>query len=164
MLPFFEGGMRMTAARVVDGIQQRQIKSLWGMARELGLEKEDLYGILYRVSEKESMRALTVREANAVMQELIRLKDPKGKSVQKTSQRRTDEGGKESTKPMRRKIYMLCETLGWNDNDRRIAGFCKRMFGIERVEWLNEKQCFHLIEALKKMVERRGKDGGQKAH
>ncbi|MDO4720457.1 MAG: regulatory protein GemA [Peptostreptococcaceae bacterium] len=148
----------MTAARAVDSIQQRQIKSLWGMARELGLEKEDLYGILYRVSKKESMRALTVKEANDVMQELIRLKDPKGESAQKPGRRRTDEGGRESTKPMRRKIYMLCQTLGWNDNEQRIAGFCKKMFGIERVEWLSEKQCFHLIEALKKMAERRGED------
>lgn len=140
----------MAAAR----IEQRQIKSIWGLAREIGLTRDDLYAILYKVSKKESMRTLTMREANQALQELIRLKESQSGKPIKPSRKRTDEGGKESTKPMRRKIYMLCKTLGWTDNDRRIAGFCKKMFGIERVEWLSEKQCFQLIEALKKMAER----------
>lgn len=146
-----------------ERIEKRQIKSIWGFARELQLDKEDLYGIIGRVTNKESMRALTVSQANKVVQELIRLKDRRdGRKEEPAAKRRTDVGGRSGTQAMRRKIYMLCRVLGWNDNERRLAGFCLRMFGTERVEWLTGKQCHQLIEALKKMVERSNDNGDEK--
>ncbi|NBH80991.1 DUF1018 domain-containing protein, partial [Clostridiaceae bacterium] len=47
-----------------------------------------------------------------------------------------------------------------NDNPNRIQGFVKRMSGIDRIEWLNKKQCAVVIEALKKMAARRGEEDG----
>lgn len=50
----------------------------------------------------------------------------------------------------RRKIYALTEKLGWNNNNARINGFVKKMFDVERLEWLDDDQCSKLIEILRK--------------
>ena len=66
-----------------------------------------------------------------------------------------------ATDNQRRKIYMLTKELGWDDNPKRLSGFIRRMFKVERVEWLNYEQCSNLIEALKKMIERQEAAGGE---
>lgn len=127
------------------------IKTIWGLAKspELALDDDTLYSIIYRETGKESMKKLSQKEINQVCYALSALKDSiKGKSD------RTDTGGNKLTKAKRKKIYQLTGELGWNDNNARINGFVKKMFGVERLEWLNNEQCSKLIEALKKMVER----------
>ena len=57
-----------------------------------------------------------------------------------------------TTQNQRRKVYKLMQALGWNE--KRINGMCRRMFKIDRLEWLNYKQISDLIEALKAMLER----------
>ncbi len=126
-----------------------QIKSIWGLAKskELNLADEDLYAIIIRETGKDSMRQLTTKEKNRVITVLINMKDSvKGK--------RTDTGGNTRTTRQRKKIYMLTKELGWNNNNARINGFVKKMFNVERLEWLDNNQCSRLIEMLKSMVER----------
>ncbi len=142
----------------VSKIDNKQIKSIWGLSKEVDIDKENLYSIIFRISNQDSMKALTMIQANEVILELIKLKD-KG-SVK--AQKRTDEGGRSSTVAMRQKIYKLCEELGWNNTNERINGFCKKRYNVERIEWLTDKQCFYCIEALKKMVQRIDKDGREK--
>ncbi len=48
----------------------------------------------------------------------------------------------------------LTEELGWNDNPARLNGFILKMFRVSRIEWLTVAQCYRLIEALKKILER----------
>ena len=136
------------------------IKTIWGIAKspELLMSKEDLYSIMYRETGKDSMRELTQEEINKVCSALSVMKDSvKGKDKSK----RTDTGGNAITKAKRQKIYKLTEELGWNDNNARINGFVKRMFKLERLEWLSSQQCSRLIEMLKSMVEREAaKKGG----
>ena len=135
----------------MDMIENGQKKSIWGFRAEIGISEEDLYAIIFKVSKKESMRALTKRQANEVIMQLISLKDKKNGKV---PQKRTDKNGKPWTKQQRKKIYALTDELGWNDNNARINGFCKRMFKVERVEWLEDDQCSKMIEILKKMIKR----------
>lgn len=127
------------------------IRTIWGLAKspELLLSDEDLYSIIYRETGKDSMRKLNQKEINKVCSTLSEMKD----SV-KGSKERTDTGGNKLTKEQRRKIYMLTEELGWNNNNARINGFVKKMFKVERLEWLNKSQCSKLIEMLKDMVDR----------
>lgn len=141
----------MAAAR-----KPASLRTLWAIAKspELGLSDEDLHAIVYRETGKESMRQLTQGEVNTLARVLQNLKDGN------KPQRRTDEGGNERTTQLRRKIYMLCETLGWNNDPRRITGFSKKMFGVDRLEWLTPAQCNKMIEALKKMIERETKQRG----
>ena len=131
------------------------IKTIWGLAKapELLLSDEDLYSIIYRETGKDSMRKLNQKEIGKVCSVLSEMKDSA-----KGSKTRTDSGGNNLTKEQRRKIYKLTEELGWNNNNARINGFVKKMFNVERLEWLNSYQCSRLIEMLKNMVERGKKD------
>ena len=140
----------MAAAK---GCWQASIRTLWAIAKspELHMEKDDVYAVVYRETGKTSIKALSQGELNKVCRVLQNLKDGvSGKSRPK----RTDEGGNPKTEAMRRKIHALCVELGWNENPKRIQGFVKRMTKIERIEWLNQKQCGVVIEVLKAMVAR----------
>ena len=44
--------------------RKKQTKVIWGMARDLGMEKEDVYTLLYRETEKESMTERCVPSAD----------------------------------------------------------------------------------------------------
>lgn len=141
-------------AAATKGRWQASIRTLWAIAKspELHMEKEDLYAVVYRETGKDSLKALSQGELNKVARVLQNLKDSvSGKSRPK----RTDEGGNPKTEAQRRKIYALCGELGWNDNPKRIQAFVKRMTKIDRIEWLNQKQCAVVIEALKAMVARK---------
>ena len=129
------------------------IRTLWAIAKspELGMSSDDLHALIYRETGKDSMTKLTQGEINDLARVLQNLKDGVGSSA---SSKRTDAGGDPRTIAQRRKIYQLCYDLGWNDDNRRINAFAKRMFGVERVEWLTQAQCYKLIEALKKMAAR----------
>ncbi|MCD7948292.1 MAG: regulatory protein GemA [Oscillospiraceae bacterium] len=147
-------------AAVQTGHRPASLRTLWAIAKspELGMDEDDLHAVVYRETGKESMRQLTQGEINTIARVLQNMKD----GVQRdTRSKRTDEGGSEATVKMRRKIYALCDALGWNNDHRRINGFVKRMCGVERIEWATPAQCFKIIEALKKMVERETAKGGQ---
>ena len=141
----------MTAART--GRKQPSIRTLWAIAKspELHLTDEDLHAVVYRETGKESMKMLTQGEVNTVARVLQNMKDSVSRSVR---DKRTDTGGDIRTTAQRRKIYALCEALGWNDDPRRIQGFVKRVAHVDRIEWLNMAQCEKVIEGLKAILAR----------
>lgn len=120
----------MTAART--GRKQPSIRTLWAIAKspELHLTDEDLHAVVYRETGKESMKMLTQGEVNTVARVLQNMKDSVSRSVR---DKRTDTGGDIRTTAQRRKIYALCEALGWNDDPRRIQGFVKRVAHVDRI-------------------------------
>ena len=75
------------------------------------------------------------------------------KDMNKKSQERSKELGNQSTAFQRKKVFKLAEALGWNDK-ARVDGLCKKMFGVDIIEWLNYEQCSKIIEAMKAMVAR----------
>lgn len=141
----------MTAART--GRKQPSIRTLWAIAKspELHLTDEDLHAVVYRETGKESMKMLTQGEVNTVARVLQNMKDSVSRSVR---DKRADTGGDIRTTAQRRKIYALCEALGWNDDPRRIQGFVKRVAHVDRIEWLNMAQCEKVIEGLKAILAR----------
>lgn len=144
----------MAAAQT--GRKPASIRTLWAIAKspELSLSDEDLHAVVYRETGKESMRALTQGEVNTVARVLQNMRD----GTQRPRQdKRTDEGGDPRTTNQRRKIYMLTEALGWNDDPRRINGLVKRITGVDRLEWLSLAQCEKVIEGLKAMARRQQK-------
>lgn len=130
------------------------IRTLWAIAKspELRLTDEDLHALVFRETGKESMKKLTQGEVNAMARILQAMKDRAGRSVK---DKRTDTGGSLRTVSQRRKIYALCEELGWNDNPRRIQGFIQRIVHVDRIEWLSPSQCEKVIEGLKAILARR---------
>ena len=125
-------------------------RTLYGLAKspELGLDNDALHALVYRETRKTSIKALKPKELDWVCGVLLRMKD------RAQGHKRTDAGGNPATETQRRKVYALTEQLGWNNDNRRINGFVKRMFAVDRIEWLNHQQCSKLIEALKQMAAR----------
>lgn len=140
------------------GRKPASIRTLWAIAKspELHLTDEDLHAVVYRETGKESMKKLTQGEITNLARILQNLKDGAGRST-----KRTDEGGDARTVQQRRKIYALTETLGWNNDPKRIQGFVKRMTGVDRLEWLNVSQCEKVIEGLKAMIARQRRKEAQ---
>lgn len=146
-----------TAAKT--GRKQPSIRTLWAIAKspELGLTDDDLHAVVYRETGKDSIRKLSQGELNTVVRVLQNMKDGVKKN---THTKRTDEGGNPRTVEQRRKIYALCEELGWNNDPRRIQGFVKRVAHVDRLEWMGPAQCEKVIEGLKAILRReKAKEG-----
>lgn len=144
------------AARNTGGRKPASIRTLWAIAKseELALSEEDLRAIMYRETGKDSMKKLTQGEITTLARVLQNMKDGVERD---TKAKRIDEGGSEFTEKQRRKIYALCDALGWNDDPRRLEGFVKRITRVDRVEWLTIEQCNKVIEGLKAMLARQKK-------
>ena len=154
----------MAATR--SGRKLPSIRTLWAIAKspELRLSDEDLHGVVYRETGKESMKKLIHTSigdhvASAAAHSDRVLQNMKDSAARSTGDKRTDEGGNPTTERQRRKIYALTEALGWNNDKRRIEGFVKRMTGIDRLEWLNTAQCEKVIEGLKAILAREQRKG-----
>lgn len=141
------------AAAKTSGRTPASLRTLWAIAKspELALSEDDLHAIVFRETGKESMRQLSQGQITTLARVLQNMKDGVERD---TRSKRTDEGGDPRTERQRHKVYALCETLGWNDDNSRINGFVKKMFRVDRLEWLTPYQCDKLIEALKAMVAR----------
>lgn len=130
-------------------MSQPTIKTIWGIAKsqELNLDSEELHLIAQTHTGKDSLKKLTQREIRIVVDALLKLKD---------SSQGTKKGsrGNPNTERQRRKIEQMAAELGWTD-PVRVNGFCRKMFGVDRIEWLNYQQCSKLIEALKSMIKRK---------
>lgn len=138
------------------------IRMLWGLAKcqELSLTDEELHLIVSAHTGKDSIKQLDQRELGIVIGVLGNMKSSASKNDRSNRQTRGNTG----TVNQRKKVYKLTETLGW-DKPARVNGLCRKMFGVDCVEWLNYQQCSKLIEALKSMAERKEKqdaDGSER--
>ena len=126
-------------------INKRQISKIWAAARERGVDRDDVYALVLQMSGQDSIKGMTQAQANKVIDRIVGT----------CSQPEYQEQGRITTQFMRKKVYMLTVELGWDKNPKRLEGFCKRLFKVEKVEWLDERQCYQLIETLKDMVKRK---------
>ena len=127
------------------------IRTLYGLAKseEIGLTDELLHLLVQRETGKTSIRAMTPSEIARVCRVLQKQKDD--------AKRRNGvlkEGGNPVTARQRRKICLLEADLGWCENKSRLRGLIKRMFKVDALEWLDDKQCQALIEAMKAILAR----------
>ncbi|MFQ8761040.1 MAG: phage protein GemA/Gp16 family protein [Intestinimonas sp.] len=77
-----------------------------------------------------------------------------GRGQRAPRRKRTDAGGNPETAALRRKLYALCREMGRAEPEKVVNGLARRMFGVERQEWLTAAQCQKLAEALKAMARR----------
>jgi len=119
-----------------------QIKTIWGLAKGIGLDKDSLYDIIEAITGKRSMTQCTGTELNKVVSRLGHYKDDHSDDPDKAS------------KEQIWKIRQLEKELGWSDNPARLRGFMKKFAKVERIEWLKKWQAHKLIESLKKMLEK----------
>ena len=126
-------------------INKRQISKIWAAAKAQGIDREDVYALVLQVSGQDSIKGMTQDQANKVIDRIVGT----------CSRPEYQKQGRITTDQMRKKIYILTVELGWDKNPKRLEGFCKRLFKVEKVEWLDERQCYQLIETLKDMVKRK---------
>lgn len=122
--------------------RKKQLKTIWGLSKQLGMTKEDVYGLLYQQTGKEGMTECTEIELSRTIQAMIILKE-----------RRTNRPGI-ITGRQKHKIHELERALGWEDNKLRLKAFVKKYYHVDSVDWLKEEAASNLIESLKKMLKR----------
>ena len=125
-------------------------RRLWAIAKspELKLTEEEVHAIVLRETGKTSIRELSDRELAQVVQVLQEMKDRVGGRTRSVS-------GRPETLALRNKIHALEKELGWDNDQKRLQGFVKRVTRVDRLEWLSPKQCSQVIEGLKAMIRRK---------
>lgn len=121
--------------------RKKQLKSIWGLSKQLEMTKEDVYGLLYQQTGKEGMTECTETELSRTIQAMVMLKE-----------RRTNRPGM-ITGRQKYKIHELEKALGWEDNKLRLKAFVKKYYHADSIDWLHERAASDLIESLKKLRE-----------
>jgi hypothetical protein len=129
------------AAKKSNG-RNAQIRNIWGLAKELNLDKDNLYAIIEGLTGKDSIKQLTTRERNTVIMDLGHMKDGHKRKGQLASDQQIW------------KIHELEKQLGWEGEPARLHGYLKKRFGVENIRWITGQQAWKVIEGLKKMAER----------
>ena len=124
------------------------------MARkQLGLDEGTYRALLQRVGGRASSADMTPAQRNAVLQEFARLGF---KDAAATGRKRVFAGKPKNVAavPMLRKVEALLA-----DNKRLWSyahAMAKRMFHVNRIEWLHDDQLHKLVAALQADANRRG--------
>ena len=135
---------------VVD--RNRQLGRIHAGKKALGLDDDTYRCLLERVTGKRSSADMTHLERQAVITELVRL----GFKVEDAAARKRVFAGKPKNVaevPMLRKVEALLA-----DNHRPWSyahSMAKRMFHVNRVEWLHDDQLHKLVAALQTDANRR---------
>lgn len=132
-------------------ITNRQLKLIWTLARQLGMDSDLLHKMVFDVTGKDSLKQLSCWEAGAIIDGLV---DDGGKIKKKRKPRRElPENVLELlTGEQIRLIEYLVDRLGW-DNPNQLKGFNRRVIKKERIG--TKKEASKIIEGLKAMLERK---------
>lgn len=122
-------------------ISYDQIKKIFALAREAGLDNEVLHELVTAVTGSESIKALTKRQGIRVIDRLNQILGHTTAADRAT--------GKQVWQ-----INKLAEELGWKDNPRRLRGFLESRQGVSHPKYLKLSQASDVIEALKAMKKR----------
>lgn len=135
----------MPSVQAKDKASTGQIRKIWGTARNLALDEEQLRDIVEEITGQRRISVLNRFQAACVIDRLCGFAPLPGR-----------------LSPQQKwKIKKLTKELGWNDNPARLKGFLRRVVGVDDIDWITPDKAWRVIEALKKMVERY-KDGGHK--
>jgi hypothetical protein len=137
-------------------ITRDQIKLIWVLARQLGIESNELHDVVSAVTGKDSIKALLVAEGTDIIEVLIRA----GGRVKKKRKPRPDlppNVVELVTRRQTRLIKHLERRLGWHDNPERLKGFTRRIIKREGVR--TKQEAMKVIEGLKNMARRARKKG-----
>ena len=132
-------------------ITEGQTKLIWALARQLGMESDDLHELVSLTTGKDSIKALSTKEGADVIDNLVRA----GGRVKRKRKPRRDlppNVVELLTPKQARFIKYLEKKLGWQDSPERLKGFIKRSIKKEVVR--TKREAMKVIEGLKSMAER----------
>ena len=135
-------------------IDAKQIRTLFAFARELGMDADDLHALVSAVTGKDSIKALSEKEANAVTAEFF--KRMKKRPVPLKTKPAMTEG-------QNRKMWALMYRLNdFEEQDRSreqlrswLSGIAEKSCGKKYSERLTQLEAAKVIEAQKEMLKRR---------
>lgn len=116
---------------MIKEISAGQIKRIYMLARERGLDNEILHELVESVTKKRSIRKLTSEEATKI---IVRL-----------------GGRKRHNTKQDKYILGLANEIGWGDNQKRLIGFIKKYYKKESMYVLTKREKTNLIIALEKL-------------
>lgn len=129
-------------------INYLQIKKIFALARDAGLDNDVLHELVASVTGSESIKALTKNQGILVIDRLNQLL---GYTTDRASSKQVWQ------------INKLAEELGWKDNPKRLRGFLESQQGVSHPKYLKSHQAVKVIEAMKAMKKRqKGEAGGGK--
>ena len=132
------------------GITGKQIKLLWVLARQIGMDSDCLHEIIFWITGKESMKDLSVLEAKEVIDSLVQ--DGAKVKKKRSLPRYLPPNVVEMVTPKQVQfITYLEKKLGWQDNPERLKGFLKRIIKREGVR--TKQEGIKVIQGLKNMVD-----------
>ena len=132
-------------------ITDKQVKLIWVLARQLGMDNADLHDVVAGATGKDSITTLSIKEGADVIDSLIRA----GGIVKRKrrSPRDLPPNVVELLSPKQAKfIKYLEKNLGWQDKPERLKGFIKRIIKREVVR--TKQEAIKVIEGLKSMEKR----------
>jgi len=139
-------------------ITEKQLKMIWTLARQLGMESELLHEMVFDVTGKKSLKTLTVPEAVGIIDGLVH-DGAKVRRKRKPRRALPENVVELLTGEQIRLIEYLVDQLGW-DNPKQLMGFNRRVIKKERI--CTTKEASKIIEGLKAILNRKQKGGGRK--
>ncbi len=131
-------------------ITQGQMKKIHVLAKEIGMDDDLLHEYIFMLTEKESLKQLSLNDATRVIDGMM---GKKGYA----------QGDRISFR-QENFIFILLKKMGWTDakgdpDIKRLNGFIKKQYGIEDYRWLTRGIASKIIEAFKELSERPRKEG-----
>jgi len=125
-------------------ITTAQMRKIYALAKEKGLDNEILHDYVRNLTSKSSLKHLSIREAITVIDTLS------GKTV--------STGGMITFK-QQHYIEGMAKKLGWLDDEgklhqERLGAWLYKKYGISHIGWLTAKKASDAIEGLKAMLAR----------
>ena len=143
-------------------ITKRQIKLVWVLARQIGMDSDLLHELVFKVTGNDSLKALSIKEANQVIDSLI-YAGAKVKKTTKPRRKALPPNVVELITPDQvRFIKYLEKELGWHENPERLKGFLKRTIKSEVAR--TKKQGIKIIQGLLSMVRRQSDERRDYGH
>lgn len=126
-------------------ITQAQQRKIHVTAGELGMDDDLLHEYVYMMTEKESLKSLTINEAVRVIDGL---EGKKGYAA-----------GDRISCRQESYIFILLKKIKWTDQEgnpdkKRLNGFIKKQYGIDDYRWMTRSIASKVIEALKAFDDR----------
>ncbi len=159
-------------------IATQQIRKIYAIGNALGIvergnSEDSLHDLMSSITGKDSLKALTYAEAQAVIRDLEKRQGDAPPSRRKPKTHTEHPGG--ATAAQQRKVWALMYELQKCDAEPSAASLGERLCGIIKKElkvdavpaqpfaWLEFQTCNKLIEVLKKYVANAKKKAGDGA-
>lgn len=133
-------------------INAKQIKLIWVLAKQIGLDEDQVHDIIFQFTAKKSIKALSDLEINQLIEHFIRLgaqvkkRRPLSRNlpfnvVELVSQKQT------------RLVDILVDQLGWRDDPDRLKEFIRRVIKRDRI--VTKQDGMKVIEGLKGVLNKK---------